>query len=113
MKKHITLTVGKEDRKIQQETLRDIQSELFKDKGHLSNDDLQIVDALISHVVCGRENKWELDDLKLGDLKVKDDGELGASMYIINPDTEKIAWVNAKGIDALLKWLQVKTESSQ
>lgn len=44
-------------------------------------------------------------DLELGDLTVKDDQALGFSVYT---DDGKLIWINQKGEESLLEWLNKK-----
>ena len=48
-------------------------------------------------------------DLDMGDLVIKDDGDLGFSIYH-KDRKKKLAFLNKKGEEALMKWLIRKTE---
>lgn len=49
-----------------------------------------------------------MKDLILGDLTLKDDGDLGLSVYHRMRDMKKLLFLNVAGEKALLQWLEEK-----
>lgn len=48
---------------------------------------------------------------RIGDLEIRDDEELGFSIFIEGTQSESKVWFNAKGTIALYKWLKEKIDS--
>lgn len=50
-----------------------------------------------------------MDNLKLGDVEIRDDKELGFSAYIRG---KQVLWLNHKGEIALFEWLAKKVDQN-